>query len=165
MKRLQLLLLIIVLVVPFGIAATSPGVDDGLAATKWRLTSFGSIETPAPVIEGTTITLEFNSGGKIGGNGGCNSYGGDYQVRNESLCLSRIISTKRACVAQNAMQQEQRYFEALGSVGRFKLSDNQMTIFYDEGRGGLNFVKISSNATAKRYDLSAQTGDVVASMW
>jgi heat shock protein HslJ len=150
MKRSQRLLLIIVLMVPVGIAATSPEVDDGLAATKWRLTSFGPIETPAPVIEGTSITLEFSRDGKIGGNGGCNSYGGDYQIRAESLSLSRIVSTKRACIAQNAMQQEQRYFEALGSVGRFKFSDNQLTIFYDGGRGALNFVKASGEATTEQ---------------
>ena len=164
MKRSQLLPLIILLVVPIGIAATSPVVDDGLAATKWRLTSFGPIETPTSVIEGTTITLEFSRDGKIGGNGGCNSYGGDYQIGAERLSLSRIISTKRACMAQNAMQQEQRYFEALGSVGKFKPSDTQLTIFYDEGRSALNFVKASAQTAAEqRYENQNSPVELLAS--
>lgn len=164
MKRSQLLLLIIVLVVPIGIAATSPVVDDGLAATKWTLTSFGPIENPTSVIEGTTITLEFIREGKIGGKGGCNSYGGDYQIQAESLSLTRIISTKRACIAQNVMQQEQRYFEALGSVGRFKLSDTQLTIFYDGGRAALNFVKASAQAASEqRYENQNSSVELLAS--
>ncbi len=164
MKRSQLLLLTIVLLFPLRLAATIPSGADALASTKWRLASFGNLDTPASVISGTTITLEFSGDQRVGGNSGCNSYGGGYQIQGERLSLSRIISTKRACVDPDAMNQEQRYFEALGSVGRYKLSDKQLTIFYDEGRRALNFVKPSGDATAEqRYENQNSPVELLAS--
>ena len=65
-----------------------------------------------------------------------------------SLSLSKIISTKEACAAQDAMQQDKfSVFDALGTARKFKLADNQLTIFYDEGRGELSFTKATPHAT------------------
>jgi hypothetical protein len=86
-------------------------------------------------------------------------------VRDDSLSLSKIISTKKACVGQGTMEQEQRYFEALGSVGKFKLADDELTILYDEGRGTLNFVKASPPASAEQrpYENLSSPVDMLAS--
>jgi heat shock protein HslJ len=149
MRCSQLLLLTIVLLSSVSGQAQPMNGDDRLPETQWRLTCFGNTNAPSPVIHGTTITLKFRADGKVGGNGGCNSYGGDYQVRGDRLSLSGIISTKRACVQQEAMRQETQYFEALGSVGKFKLSGGQLTIFYDEERGALNFRAIDSQPVAE----------------
>ncbi len=165
MKRSQLLLLTIVLLTPVSVSVGTPSnVDDRLTETQWRLTSFGTTNAPSPVMERTTLTIKFEANGKVGGNGGCNSYGGDYQILAERLSLSRIISTMRACLDQEAMRQERRYFEALGSVGKFKLSNNQLTIFYDGGRGALNFVKVSGDATTEqRYENQNSPVELLAS--
>jgi heat shock protein HslJ len=122
-------------------SAMSSGVQkDCLAGTEWKLVSFGKAGAESPVLEKTAVTIKFGADGKAGGSSGCNSYGGEYQVRDDTLSLDRIISTKRACLAQDIMEQEQGYLMALGSAGKFKLADKQLTVFYDEGRGALNFI-------------------------
>lgn len=127
--------------------------ESKLANTQWRLTSFGTTGAESPVIEGTTITLKFGADGRAGGSGGCNSYRGEYRERGDNLSFSQIISTKRACLKQSANQQEQRYFAALESASKFKLSDNHLTIFHDDGRSALNFANDSSSkSAAQRYE-------------
>jgi heat shock protein HslJ len=124
-----------------------------LANTQWRLTSFSATGAESTIIEGTTITLKFGVDNRAGGSGGCNSYGGKYRERGNNLSFSQIISTKRACLEQSANQQEQRYFAALESASKFKLSDNRLTIFYGDGRSALNFINDpSSKSAGQRYE-------------
>ncbi|MGH9341222.1 MAG: META domain-containing protein [Acidobacteriota bacterium] len=108
--------------------------EDGLANTEWTLTSFGTAGEEPSLVEGTTITLIFESETRAGGFGGCNSYGGDYQAQDGKISFSDIVSTLKACLDENATQQEQRYFSALQSAGTFELADDQLTIFYDDGQ-------------------------------
>ncbi|HWS99851.1 MAG TPA: META domain-containing protein [Pyrinomonadaceae bacterium] len=138
---------------PASTRTESSRAESKLADTQWRLTSFGATGAESPVIEGTTITLKFGADGRAGGSGGCNSYGGEYRERGDNLSFSRIISTKRACLEQGANQQEQRYFAALESASKFKLSDNRLTIFHGDGRSALDFVNDTSSKSAEqRYE-------------
>ena len=114
-----------------------------LTGTEWRLVSFGPSGSEADVIAGTGVTLKFGEDGRAGGSTGCNSYGGTYQVRGDNISFGRLISTKRACLDQNANQQEQRFLSALETANRFRLSSNRLTILSDRGRNALNFVNNS----------------------
>ena len=120
-----------------------------LANTQWRLVSFGASGSESPVVQGTTITLKLGADGRAGGSGGCNSYGADYRVQGNSLSFSKIFSTKRACLEQSANRQEQLYLAALESAKQFALSDDRLTIFYQDGRSALNFVTDSPSSPAK----------------
>jgi hypothetical protein len=66
-------------------------------------------------------------------------------VRGDSILFGRLISTKRACLDQNANQQEQRFLSALESANRFRLSSNRLTILSERGRNALNFVNPSES--------------------
>jgi heat shock protein HslJ len=101
----------------------------------------GTAGAETPVIEGSTVTLEFQTDGQAGGSAGCNSYGGGYQVQGDTLSFDQLNSTLMACVDEAMMQQETEYFQALQSTGRFELADNQLTIWYDGGQSALNFRK------------------------
>ena len=111
-----------------------------LTGTEWRLVSFGPAGNEASLVAGTTVTLKFGEDGRASGSTGCNSYGGTYQVRGDNVSFGRLISTKRACLDQNANQQEQRFLSALETANRFRLSSNRLTILSDRGRSALNFV-------------------------
>jgi heat shock protein HslJ len=125
-------------------AETAPGeTESNLTGTQWQLISFGAPGAEVPVVEGSTVTLEFNINGQAGGSGGCNSYGGEYQVEDNVLSFSQIVSTLMACADSNVTQQEQQFFQALESAGRFELTEDQLTIQYDGGQGVLNFVSAS----------------------
>lgn len=109
----------------------------------WRLVSLGPAGAEVDVVPGTTVTLKLGEDGRANGSTGCNSYGGTYQVRGETISFSRIVSTRRACLDQNANQQEHRFLTALESANRFRLASNRLTIFSDRGRSVLNFVDAS----------------------
>lgn len=158
MRLANLLLSIIALTMWFCtlvIAETNPNptltervsTEEKLTNTQWRLVSFSKAGTESPVTKGSQITLKFEAGGRVGGSGGCNSYGADYQVRDDEPSFSKIISTKKACADEGAMQQETQYFQALESADKVELADNRLTIFYDDGRSALNFVNAFQEST------------------
>lgn len=111
-----------------------------MTGTEWRLVSFGPTGSETNLVAGTTVTLKFGEDGRASGSTGCNSYGGTYQVRGDNISFGRLISTKRACLDQNANQQESRFLSALEAANRFRLSSNRLTILSDRGRNALNFI-------------------------
>ena len=110
-----------------------------LAGTEWRLVSLGPAGGEASLVAGTTVTLKFGEDGRANGSTGCNAYNGTYQVRGDTISFGRLISTRRACLDQNANTQEQRFISALESANRFRLASNRLTIFADRNRTVLNF--------------------------
>ena len=114
-----------------------------LAGTDWRLVSLGPAGAETDVIAGTTVTLRLGEDGRASGSTGCNSYSGTYQVRGDNIFFSRLVSTRRACLDQNANQQEQRFLSALEAANRFRLTSNRLTILSDRARSILNFVNNS----------------------
>jgi heat shock protein HslJ len=134
----------------FFVASAQPGRNMStdqrvLAGTDWRLVSFGPAGGEVGLVAGTTVTLKFGEDGRAGGSTGCNSYSGTYQVRGDTISFSRLISTRRACLDQNANQQEQRFLSALESANRFRLSSDRLTIHSDRGRTVLNFANDQSS--------------------
>jgi len=101
--------------------------NDSLAGSKWQLTSINGTPIPVPTTS-KTVTLEFDSEGQVNGSGGCNSFGGSYQVQGDSLSFGPIISTKMACVDETAMQQESQYFQILQGATKYSVAPEQLTI-------------------------------------
>jgi heat shock protein HslJ len=114
-----------------------PTPDPLLTGTEWQLNSFITGETAegaaSSLIAGTTITLLFNEEGSMGGHGGCNSYGSQYQVDGETITISDLVSTLMACEAEGVTEQETTYLSALGTVETFAIEGNQLTIKYPGG--------------------------------
>ncbi len=103
----------------------------GLAGT-WRLVQYGDPNAPTAVIEGSEITLTFETSG-LNGNGGCNGYGGSFVFEGTTLTVSDVISTLMACADDTVTAQEAAYFAALGSVTGFQVGDATLQLFYPEG--------------------------------
>jgi heat shock protein HslJ len=123
-----------------------------LTGTDWRLASLGPAGAETDVIAGTTVTLRFGEEGRASGSTGCNNYSGTYQVRGDNISFSRLVSTRRACLDQNANQQEQRFLSALEAANRFRLTSNRLTILSDRARTILNFVNNSEPADDEPRD-------------
>lgn len=103
----------------------------GLAGT-WRLVQYGDPNAPTAVIEGSEITLTFETSG-ISGNAGCNGYGGSFVFEANTLAISGVVSTLMACADDTVTQQESAYLAALGSVTGFQVGDATLQLFYPEG--------------------------------
>lgn len=110
-----------------------------LSGTAWRLASMGLVGSETPVIEGSTVTLQFNEDGTAGGQGGCNSYGGSYQVEEGEITFVDVVSTLMACADETVTQQETAYLNALQHTGQFELSTDSLVIFYNDGAEALRF--------------------------
>lgn len=114
-----------------------PTPDAALVGTAWQLHTFLSGETAdstaSSLIGDSTITLMFNEDGTLGGNGGCNSYGGDYQVDGENLTIGELERTVMDCEPEGVDEQETMYLNALGTAERYSIEGEQLTIYYPGG--------------------------------
>jgi putative lipoprotein len=67
------------------------------------------------VIDRLQTVLEIAAGGAITGSGGCNRMNGKAVISGESITFGPIAATQMACTPA-AMNQEQKFFAALGRV-------------------------------------------------
>lgn len=123
---------LLLVLVPGALAQADRAGD--LAGTQWQLASYGTPGAETPVASGSVVTLSFESADRLGGNGGCNSFGGEYTVQNNTLTISGVVSTLMACADSAVTQQEQVYLSALGAAYGFERLDNQLIIHYNSGQ-------------------------------
>jgi len=121
---------------------TSIAPTGSLEGTRWVLASMTRDGAEAPPVSGSTITLNFETGGQVGGNAGCNSYGGSYETRNSSITFLNVVSTLMACADQAVTDQEAAYLNALNQAATYELSGDNLIITSADG-GQLRFTPAS----------------------
>jgi len=131
MYAVSVILLVIVSLAACG--GTSQTAD--LEGTSWVLILYGD---SAPI--GMTMpTLMFQEG-NISGNASCNSYGGSFEAKGDSISFGALFMTEMFCMdPEEVMDQESLYLQMLGSVERFEVSDGQLVLFTPSG-DTLNFI-------------------------
>jgi len=117
-------------------AACAGGAGGGtsLAGTAWILVE---LDAEQPLI-GASITAEFDEQGRVGGTSGCNSYGGQYQARGESMTIGALAGTLMAC-AEPVMAQESAFLAALGATASFSISGDRLSLHDSGGDARLVF--------------------------
>jgi putative lipoprotein len=100
-----------------------PATADGnpladLIGTSWKLAALDG----APVDAKITSTLVV-SADSIGGNGGCNTYGGNLAATPDGIDISQVFSTMMAC---DGLAQEQAFFAALEAADSFAIVDGNL---------------------------------------
>ena len=105
-----------------------------LSGTAWQLMSYGAPGAEMSIVPGSTVTLVFSEQDRLGGSGGCNTFGGSYTIEGDSITIGQVFSTLMACLDNAVMRQEQAYFDALRSAARFELSGDQLSITYGDGQ-------------------------------
>jgi len=106
-------------------SAGKPGKDAvSFEYTTWKLSAipgFEMEETPKPV---TLVFLDSTK--RIGGNAGCNGYGGNYTKSGNSIRLENIISTKMACMP--GMKTENKFMQVMMETDGYELSGSTMKL-------------------------------------
>jgi heat shock protein HslJ len=81
------------------------------------------------LIEGSTITMDFDAMGQVRGQAGCNSYSAYYQASGNALSVNLPTSTNMYCESpEGVMQQEQQFLTALQSAETFQITGDQIQI-------------------------------------
>jgi len=120
-----------------GIACVSNTVNangETLEGVTWVLKFYGDPDNLTSAVVGHEPTLTFDKDkGKIGGNGGVNSYGGNYGVDGNNLTISEVIHTLMASTNEALNTQENNFFKILDSTQSFNIDDGELTITGTEG--------------------------------
>ena len=70
----------------------------------WKLVSYGDASNPTPAIQNVDTLIRFESNGQVGGNVGCNSFGGNYEMSGDTIAFNSIISTMMFCEGASAQE-------------------------------------------------------------
>lgn len=82
------------------------------------------------VVDNAQSTLEFDTGGKVAGRGGCNRYSGTVDVKGASIIVGQLISTKMAC-APALMDQETKFLSAMQAARTYKMTEENKLVLSD----------------------------------
>ena len=108
-----------------------------LAGSSWKLVNLGD----QPALPDTTATLTFDKDGQASGNASCNSFGGPYEVKDDTLTFGPLMSTMMACLEPGVMEQEAAYLEALAQTASYSVTGERLAIFDDNGSILAEFAK------------------------
>jgi len=121
-----------------------------LTDSVWQVQSVnngkGGVVTVLPE---TSLDATFNENGIVGGNTGCNTYRGLYVAADGTIAFSPLITTRRACLSDEAAAQEQAFLVALGASTRYELRGNRLTLRNDAGATQVNLVRLTVVGTAR----------------
>lgn len=95
--------------------AMAPAPDEGAPVGRWLL----EIVRGAGVIDRLQTVLEIAADGTVSGSGGCNRMSGRATIEGRQISFGPLASTNMAC-APASMDQEHRFFTALGEVRRWE---------------------------------------------
>ena len=128
-KGMALIVLIGVLALSLAGCGRAGANSDPLEGTSWVLMAYRKSKP----IAGTTITATFEDG-RVYGSSGCNTYGGSYQVRGDTITVSDLAWTLMACLdPEGVMEQEALVMGYLSDAQTFRLVDGQLQVFQSAG--------------------------------
>lgn len=104
--------------------ATASAKSD-LLNSNWKLAEV----VGKPILANTAPTLHFgkNTWDGLGGNDGCNSFGGGYYTDGSSLITHNLGGTEMAC-AEETMAQSAAYLDALDKANQFEIVENTLVL-------------------------------------
>lgn len=119
-------------------SATTGGDPTG----SWQLVTING--QPALVANGKPLTLDIN-GKQAGGNGGCNQFGGNiiFDINNNTITISELISTMMACADDQLTRQESTYTMALQNAKSYTLNGDELSLLDAEGKVLLVFKRMA----------------------
>jgi heat shock protein HslJ len=107
-----------------------------LPKTAWMLQSYLSAQgSPITVIDGTEVSAEFGSDGRLTGFGGCNRYSTNYLVNGSTLATGEISATTLTCtIPFSTNAQETRIFALFPMASHYTISGNQLILQEADGQ-------------------------------
>ncbi|MEW5829298.1 MAG: META domain-containing protein [Chloroflexota bacterium] len=115
------------------LSACAPGItNQSLNDTTWELVSYGSAMDPTPAAPDIETTLTFGADGQVGGNMGCNSFSGAFELNGDKIEFGPITSTMMACEG-SGMDQEAAAFNVLRETVTASFDGSNLTLTGPDG--------------------------------
>ncbi len=123
MKQLTVLTALFIVFTSFR-SDTTVKVD--LYNSKWQLKTIHSKEGAAYIYTNAFIRFD-ETQKRVSGNGSCNSFGGSVNIKDNSLQIGNLFSTKMYCEAVQHIETD--FFAALGKVTRYEIKGNSLLMY------------------------------------
>jgi heat shock protein HslJ len=103
---------------------------------EWTLVSYGDSSNPTSALPNVETSINFDVDNQVGGNVGCNSFGGEYKLNGNQVTFSGIFSTLMFC--EGTMDQETVFLNTLSEQTlNFELNRSQLTLTIQDGSSAI----------------------------
>jgi len=85
-----------------------------------------------PIIFKSQVKLIFHADGRLTGKASCNNFLSHYNVQKDLLAIKPMNTTRKMCTS-DLMQQESKLLKILNKVRRFQSSNDQLSMFDQQG--------------------------------
>ena len=117
---------------PPGPPSTGSTAAPTLENIYWKLTHLADAPVATASEQQEAHFVLHPETGRVSGSGGCNQFGGGYEVRGNQLTFKGIVGTLKACV--NGMDTEKAFLAALGKVNQWKVADHRLELLDSAGK-------------------------------
>jgi heat shock protein HslJ len=115
-----------------GIYEFEPARQEARAATEslentyWKLTHLGDAPVALASRQQEAHLILESANRRAGGSGGCNRFGGSYELGGDRLRLGSMTATLMACA--EGMETEKAFLDMLGRVRRWKVTGKELEL-------------------------------------
>lgn len=132
MKYYRYGIMAVLLAAVFWLAACGGGSD--LEDVPWKLVSYGESGSPAPALADRVGVITFESENhSFGGNTGCNTFGGDYELDGNNLTVTGPMFQTEMYCGDEADAQEKRVLAILQAAESWSVEGDTLTITSPDG--------------------------------
>jgi heat shock protein HslJ len=112
---------------PSGTDSTPMNKNQSLTGTAWWVEDIDN----KGVIDMSHTTIEFTDDGEVAGDTGCNRYFGSVEIVAMDVKFGPLAGTRKACGVA-LMDQESRFFQAMGDVRRWEIAETGLLHLRDK---------------------------------
>jgi heat shock protein HslJ len=115
--------------------ATFIAQNTTLAGTAWVVTGYNNgKQAVVSVIADTTITVEFNTDGRMSGLAGCNSYTAKYEVTGKGIKIALGVPSAKLCTTPaGIMEQDSQFLRALATAATYRVEGDRLELRTADG--------------------------------
>jgi heat shock protein HslJ len=116
------------------VVATLTAQSSSLAGTSWYVTMINNgRQALVGIVSGSTVTIAFDTQGRVSGSAGCNRYTAAYTADGDSLRFSNMATTRMACGDPALDEQEQQFRRALEAVATLHFESDRLDLRRADG--------------------------------
>ena len=105
-----------------------------LAGTSWSVVNINNgRQAVVGMVSSSTVTMAFDTAGRVSGTTGCNRYTAAYNADGNTLRLSSVAATRMACADPAVDEQEQAFLRAIESVATLGFEGDRLVLRDKDG--------------------------------